>query len=92
MAYYGLPGGWELLFICAATLPGLLVVALVVVLVRKNSAGAAANPPAPQGWFPDPERRHELRFWDGSTWTTHVSDSGVVTDEGAPKPDLGPPT
>ncbi|HEX8769199.1 MAG TPA: DUF2510 domain-containing protein, partial [Acidimicrobiales bacterium] len=34
--------------------------------------------PAPEesapGWFPDPGRGHELRYWDGSAWTDHVSD------------------
>ena len=32
----------------------------------------------PLGWYPDPSRRHELRFWDGATWTAQVSDRGVV--------------
>lgn len=25
------------------------------------------------GWYPDPMRRHELRYWDGRTWTQHVA-------------------
>jgi uncharacterized protein (AIM24 family) len=29
-------------------------------------------------WHPDPTGRHELRYWDGSTWTEHVSDRGNV--------------
>lgn len=28
-------------------------------------------------WHPDPTGRHELRYWDGSQWTEHVSDRGV---------------
>ena len=32
----------------------------------------------PAGWHPDPKGRHELRYWDGSTWTDHVSDAGVT--------------
>jgi uncharacterized RDD family membrane protein YckC len=32
----------------------------------------------PLGWYPDPSRRHELRFWDGSAWTAHVANRGVV--------------
>ncbi|MCW2816374.1 MAG: hypothetical protein JWN84_3829 [Nocardioides sp.] len=28
-------------------------------------------------WHPDPTGRHELRYWDGSRWTEHVSDRGV---------------
>jgi uncharacterized RDD family membrane protein YckC len=36
----------------------------------------------PLGWYPDPSRRHELRYWDGSAWTAHVSNRGVVgTDD-----------
>jgi hypothetical protein len=29
---------------------------------------------APAGWFPDPGRDHQLRYWDGQTWTEHVAD------------------
>jgi uncharacterized protein YxjI len=29
-------------------------------------------------WHPDPTGRHQLRYWDGSTWTSHVSDNGVA--------------
>jgi hypothetical protein len=25
------------------------------------------------GWFPDPSRRFDLRYWDGSAWTEHVT-------------------
>jgi Protein of unknown function (DUF2510) len=40
-------------------------------------------PPAPKGqwwaaWLPDPRQRHEFRYWDGSSWTDHVSDSGMA--------------
>jgi len=30
----------------------------------------------PPGWHPDPVGGHELRYWDGTTWTAHVSDGG----------------
>jgi hypothetical protein len=36
---------------------------------------AAALPPPT--WAPDPSQRHELRYWDGTRWTEHVSDAGV---------------
>jgi hypothetical protein len=45
--------------------------------------------PAPireAGWFPDPARTHEARYFDGDGWTDHVTDAGLVTQ--AP---LGPP-
>ncbi|GAA4804368.1 AIM24 family protein [Nocardioides caeni] len=28
-------------------------------------------------WHPDPTGRHEMRYWDGTRWTEHVSDAGV---------------
>jgi Protein of unknown function (DUF2510) len=30
----------------------------------------------PPSWQGDPTGRHELRYWDGTTWTEHVSDGG----------------
>jgi len=33
---------------------------------------------APPAWHPDPSGRHELRYWDGRTWSEHVSDAGVA--------------
>jgi hypothetical protein len=30
----------------------------------------------PPEWLPDPTGRHELRYWDGSRWSAHVSDRG----------------
>jgi len=39
---------------------------------------AAASPAAPGGWHPDPAGRHELRYYDGSAWTSHVSNQGVA--------------
>lgn len=31
---------------------------------------------APAGWFQDPERRHQWRYWDGTAWTDRVADDG----------------
>ena len=41
-------------------------------------AGSGSGTP---GWYPDPEARHESRYWDGSTWTAHVADNGVASNE-----------
>jgi Protein of unknown function (DUF2510) len=36
-----------------------------------------APPAIPPLWGADPYGRHELRFWDGKTWTSAVVDAGV---------------
>jgi uncharacterized protein YxjI len=41
------------------------------------------------GWYPDPVGSHELRYYDGGTWTGHVSDQGVAGVD--PMPDGGAP-
>ena len=35
-------------------------------------------PPPPAGWYHDPGRRHEYRFWNGWGWTPGVADGGRV--------------
>lgn len=41
---------------------------------------AIVEEPLPQtseaGWMPDPEGRHNLRFFDGNQWTDHVTHFG----------------
>ena len=32
----------------------------------------------PANWYPDPQGRHELRYWDGGQWTEHISNQGVT--------------
>jgi Protein of unknown function (DUF2510) len=39
-------------------------------------AEPAATPAVPAGWYADPAGRFELRYWDGTTWTEHVSRTG----------------
>lgn len=38
----------------------------------------------PAGWYPDPARRHQQRFWDGFAWTGQVADAGVLGADQAP--------
>ena len=34
------------------------------------------TPAVPAAWYKDPSGRFELRYWNGTTWTEHVSRSG----------------
>lgn len=43
---------------------------------------SASSPNIPANWYPDPSKRYELRYWNGSAWTAHVATGGVQsTDE-----------
>ena len=42
--------------------------------VQQTQAAAASA--APAGWYADPSSRYELRYWDGTQWTEHVSRGG----------------
>jgi hypothetical protein len=48
-----------------------------------DSAATVAQPAStmPAGWFPDPHRRHELRYWNGTAWTDDVSDGGAAAKD-----------
>jgi hypothetical protein len=41
-----------------------------------TSPATPATPAVPAGWYHDPAGRYELRYWDGSAWTEHVSRNG----------------
>ena len=43
------------------------------VTATSSSVGDAV---APAAWYPDPSGRFELRYWNGSAWTEHVSRNG----------------
>ncbi|HXX88689.1 MAG TPA: DUF2510 domain-containing protein [Acidimicrobiales bacterium] len=51
-----------------------------------GSAGVAA------GWLIDPTGRHELRYWSGTEWTSHVSDGGVPGTDDPPSHQAADPT
>lgn len=58
------------------------------VVIRK------ADAPTTRGaWHPDPTRRYESRWWDGSRWTQHVATGGrTMADPLVNEPDSHPVT
>ncbi|TLN26675.1 DUF4328 domain-containing protein [bacterium] len=60
---------------------------LGVAMIASIASAYAANydetqPAAPSaGWYPDPTKRHELRYWDGHSWQAAVSTHGVRSDD-----------
>ena len=36
---------------------------------------------APANWLTDPSGRHQLRYWNGTNWTEHVSSNGQTTTD-----------
>lgn len=41
-----------------------------------STASSVGDAVAPAAWYPDPSGRFELRYWNGSAWTEHVSRGG----------------
>jgi len=44
------------------------------------SPGVSSGGAAP-GWYPDPSGRHQFRYWNGVTWTEHVSTGGTTSTD-----------
>jgi Protein of unknown function (DUF2510) len=43
------------------------------------------------GWYGDPSRTHEHRYWDGTRWTSAVSDRGSLSEHEVAAGRFGPP-
>jgi hypothetical protein len=59
-----------------ATRPKYVALASGTAVAIGGSAQTAGS-----GWHPDPLKRHEKRFWNGTEWTEHVSDAGVPSTD-----------
>lgn len=51
--------------------------------------GAPTPQAAPSGWHADPFGRYELRYYDGSKWTEHVSNQGAASLDPTPLAQTG---
>lgn len=50
-------------------------------LAKAQRKELKSRPLVPAGWLPDPDGRHEYRYWDGTAWTLNVSDNGVTSTD-----------
>lgn len=46
-----------------------------------------STPSTPAGWYADPSGQHEMRYFDGASWTAQVADHGVLGHDGVPDDD-----
>ena len=42
-----------------------------------SGTASVGAPSVPANWYPDPSKRFELRYWNGTAWTEHVAAGGV---------------
>ena len=99
--FIGEKKGRTLLGLVLGFLLGIIGVIIIALIPKAKTADDRIllpfTPGAGPGWFNDPQRRHELRYFDGTLWTEHVSDDGVQAVDGwmppppPPPPPLQPP-
>lgn len=80
------------------------VIGIIILLVMKPRTPAVGVPPTGAvgpasatvvGWHPDPFQRYQLRYYDGTRWTGHVSTNGAGAIDEPPADSagfVGPPT
>ncbi len=59
-----------------ATSVGSATTSTAATQVASSPPSTPTTPAVPPGWYTDPAGRYELRYWDGSAWTEHVSRAG----------------
>lgn len=84
-------GGMLMLFSLFGLLRGLAGIGTAGLLVilsglpLKSTAAADPEPPdspdVPASWFGDPTGRYDLRYWDGSSWRSHVVAAGCPSED-----------
>ncbi|WP_228372868.1 DUF4041 domain-containing protein [Demequina subtropica] len=48
-----------------------------IVSITADTEGNRAMAQMAEGWYADPTKRHEKRYWNGSSWTDHVFTKGT---------------
>jgi hypothetical protein len=49
--------------------------------VAPTAAVSGSTDASTGGWHSDPLARHQMRYYDGTSWTEHVSNNGVTTTD-----------
>jgi hypothetical protein len=103
--YYGvnvyreplLQGDRKILWMVIVLLGGFIGQSIYYVLWlwKRNPSvlGSAATPLPPASWQSDATGRHEARYWDGTRWTSFVSDKGRIQEDPiwhTPEPEAEP--
>jgi hypothetical protein len=60
----------------ASTAPTTATTATTAATSTPSVASSVGDAVAPAAWYPDPSKRYELRYWNGTAWTEHVSRAG----------------
>ena len=66
---------WVLLFVVAIGI-GIAIALVNPWTARGRGASADTGPKAEAGWYADPGRTFEQRYWDGTRWTDEVMTGG----------------
>lgn len=45
--------------------------------IEVTASDVEGHHPKKAGWYQDPYRRHQVRYWDMTRWTEHVADRGI---------------
>jgi len=70
------PVGWAVAPEPAAPAPVVEAAPAYAPAPAYTPAAVAPAAAVPAGWYADPAGRFELRYWDGGTWSEHVSRAG----------------
>jgi hypothetical protein len=74
------PAGWgtapESTSTGSSSSVGMTTAASTPTQVAPTTPPQSTTPSVPAGWYSDPAGRFELRYWDGTAWTEHVSRAG----------------
>lgn len=67
------------IFVSGAAFPASIILTILYLKSIRKQDSKAELPAA--GWYEDPVDGHDLRYWNGTTWSDIISDGGCVSRE-----------